>query len=373
MSDRLSPPASVCFLLTSMSVAGAEVQVLNLAAELKRRGWKVWVVSLLPPEGLVDRLEEAGIEYLSLGMRRGVPDPRMLFRLAKVLRRWRPRVLHCHMVHANLMGRLARLLAPVPVLISTAHSINEGGRLRELFYRLTDPLTDVTTHISQAAADRYVEVGAVPVGRIRFIPNGLDLESFRPDPVLRREMRHRLQLGDSFIWLAVGRFDEAKDYPTMLRAFAQVKEGEKVVLLLVGGDGLEEQMRPLARELGIEQRIRFLGVRDDVQALMKAADGYLMSSAWEGMPMALLEAAASGLPIVSTDVGGIREVVQQGVNGYLVEARDPDRLAEAIQRLMELPARERDEMGKRGRRSIENRFGLSAVVDQWEALYTELG
>ncbi len=373
MSTPALAPSSICFLLTSMSFAGAEIQVLNLATEFRRRGWEVRVVSMLPPEDLVDRLRAADIEYHTLGMRRGVPDPRMVFRLAALLRRWQPRVLHCHMVHANLLGRLVRLLAPVPVLVSTAHSINEGGRLRELFYRVTDPLTDVTTHISEVAAEHYVKVGAVPPGRIRFIPNGLDLGDFRPDPEGRRVMRRQLQLQDGFIWLAVGRFDEAKDYPTMLRAFARAVNGRKVVLLLVGGDGLEERMTPLVKELGIDRRVRFLGTRDDVQMLMKAADAYLMSSAWEGMPMVLLEAAASGLPIVSTDVGGIGEVVQDGVNGFLVEAREPDRLAGAIGRLMELSADERERMGREGRRLVEGRFGLSAVVDQWEALYAELG
>jgi len=373
LSTPALAPSSICFLLTSMSFAGAEIQVLNLATEFRRRGWEVRVVSMLPPEDLVDRLRAADIEYHTLGMRRGVPDPRMVFRLAALLRRWQPRVLHCHMVHANLLGRLVRLLAPVPVLVSTAHSINEGGRLRELFYRVTDPLTDVTTHISEVAAEHYVKVGAVPPGRIRFIPNGLDLGDFRPDPEGRRVMRRQLQLQDGFIWLAVGRFDEAKDYPTMLRAFARAVNGRKVVLLLVGGDGLEERMTPLVKELGIDRRVRFLGTRDDVQMLMKAADAYLMSSAWEGMPMVLLEAAASGLPIVSTDVGGIGEVVQDGVNGFLVEAREPDRLAGAIGRLMELSADERERMGREGRRLVEGRFGLSAVVDQWEALYAELG
>ncbi len=355
-----------------MSFAGAEIQVLNLATELRRRGWTVRVVSMLPPEDLVGRLKAAGIEYSSLGMRRGVPDPRMLFKLARLLREWRPQVLHCHMVHANLLGRLVRLLAPVPVLVSTAHSINEGGRLRELAYRLTDPLTDVTTHISEAAAKHYVKVGAVPPGRIRFIPNGLSLKDFCPDPERRQAMRRQLQLQDTFVWLAVGRFDEAKDYPTMLKAFARAVNGRKMVLLLVGGDGLEEQMAPVARELGIEGRVRFLGVRDDVQTLMKAADAYLMSSAWEGMPMVLLEAAASGLPIVATDVGGISEVVQDGTTGFLVEAGEPDRMAEAIRHLMELPAEKRDEMGRKGRERVEERFGLPAVVDQWEALYAEL-
>ncbi len=374
MNSCSPAPSSIVFLLTSLSFAGAEVQVLNLASELRRRQWTVRVISMLPPEALEDKLKAHGIEYVSLNMRRGVADPRVLFRLAALLRRWRPQVLHCHMVHANLLGRLVQLLVSIPVVVSTAHSINEGGRLREWLYRLTDPLTSITTNISQAAVDRYIEVGAVPRGRIRFIPNGLDLETFRSNPELRQEMRRKLQLLEPFVWLAVGRFDEAKDYPTMLRAFARATEGmHPSVLLLVGGDGLEEKMSPLVRQLGLESSVRFLGVRDDIPLLMKAADGYLMSSAWEGMPMVLLEAAATGLPIVTTDVGGNREVVQDEVSGFVVKPGDPDGLAQAIQRMKELPEAERKRMGEEGRQLVEQRFGLRAVVDQWESLYAEFG
>ena len=349
------------------------MQVFYLASELRRRGWRVSVISMLPPEALVDRLEAEGIEFASLDMRRKVPDPRMLFRLAALLRKWQPQILHCHMVHANLLGRMARLLVSIPVVISTAHNINEGGRLRELLYRITDPLTNITTQISRIAMDHYIRIGAVPANRIRFIPNGLDLELFRADSEIRREIRDQLQLPAKFVWLAVGRFDEAKDYPNMLHAFARATVAHPGLLLLVGGDGLEDEMTPLAHKLGIADSVRFLGIRDDVQQLMKGVDGYLMSSAWEGMPMVLLEAAATGLPIVTTDVGGNREVVRDGVSGFVVEPRDPDGLAGAIQRMMALPDEQRRSMGESGRKLVEKHFGLQPIVDQWEALYAEFG
>ncbi|HFC54380.1 MAG TPA: glycosyltransferase [Gammaproteobacteria bacterium] len=356
-----------------MTLAGAEMQIFYLARELRRRGWRVGVISMLPPEALVKQLEDEGIRFASLEMRRKFPDPRKLFKLAALLREWQPGILHCHMVHANLMGRLVRLLTPLPVVVSTAHNINEGGRLRELLYRITDPLTDITTQISRIAMEHYIRIGAVPADRIRFIPNGLDLERFRPDPELRREIREQLQLPGEFIWLAVGRFDEAKDYPNMLHAFAKATAARSGVLLLVGGDGLEEEMAPLARELGIGESVRFLGIRDDVQQLMKGVDGYLMSSAWEGMPMVLLEAAASALPIVTTDVGGNREVVRDGVSGFVVEPGDANRLASAIQRMMALPEEQRRAMGEAGRKLVEKHYGLAPIMEQWEALYAELG
>jgi glycosyltransferase involved in cell wall biosynthesis len=118
--------------------------------------------------------------------------------------------------------------------------------------------------------------------------------------------------------------------------------------------------------------VRFVGVRDDVPAFMSAADGYVMSSAWEGMPMVLLEGAAAGLPIVATRVGGNHEVVTEGESGLLVPPRDHEALAAAMLRLMALPEAQRREMGERGREHVRAHYGLSRVVDRWEDVYHEV-
>jgi glycosyltransferase involved in cell wall biosynthesis len=131
-------------------------------------------------------------------------------------------------------------------------------------------------------------------------------------------------------------------------------------------------MEQLASDLGVTERVKFLGTRRDIPALMDAADAYVMSSAWEGLPMVLLEAAASGLPIVATDVGGNSEVVIDGKTGFLVPPKDPDALAQAMLRLMGLPPEEHRRMGAVARQHIEANYSLDHVVDQWEALYTEL-
>lgn len=360
-------------LATSLDYGGAESQTACLATKLKTRGWKVQVVSMLPPRAYAEELAAAGIPVNSLGMRRGVPDPRALFRLVRILRHIRPLVLHSHMVHANLLARLARLLASVPVLVCTAHSINEGGRRREMAYRLTDFLCDITTQVSRAGLERYVQIGAVPSHKIRFIPNGVDASRFRPDREARIRLREDIKLEEYFTWLAVGRFDYAKDYPTMLHAFSRViRENPTSILLIVGQGPLRPKIERLAIELGIKEAIRFLGVRSDIPELMNAADAYVMSSAWEGMPMVLLEAAATGLPIVATNVGGNSELVLDGQTGFLVPPRDPQALAEAMLCLMRLPYEIRQSMGQAGRTHVEAHYDLERVVDQWEALYCEL-
>jgi glycosyltransferase involved in cell wall biosynthesis len=307
-------------------------------------------------------------------MRRGVPDPRGLARLVRIVRAWKPDVVHSHMVHANLMARALRLLVPVPVLVSTIHNVYEGGPLLMAAYRATNGLVDHMTIISQAAADRFVGERIVPQRLLTVIANGVDTERMRNvPPGTRADLRSALQVSeDRFVWLAVGRFETAKDYPNMLRAFAGVRAREaQAVLVIVGQGSLQGEAEALTAELGLGGAVRFLGARSDIPAVMSAADGYVMSSAWEGMPMVLLEAAAAGLPIVATAVGGNGEVVRDGESGFLVPARDPAALAEGMLRLMALPQARRRAMGERGREHVRGNYGLHRVAERWERVYLD--
>jgi glycosyltransferase involved in cell wall biosynthesis len=364
----------IFFLSTSMGMGGADSQLLSAAQELRSRGHEVLIVSLTPLGPMGFEARSAGIPTESLGMRRGFPDPRGLVRLVRLVRAWRPDVLHSHMIHANLMARVLRLIAPVPALVSTIHNIYEGGRLRMAAYRLTNALVDHMTIVSQAAFDRFVAEGIVPKEILRVVPNGVDTSRFRNvSPLAGQSVRRSLGLDREFVWLAVGRFEVAKDYPNMLRAFAKVREQQsQAILLLVGRGSLQEETEALARDLGLGGGVRFLGVRSDVPEIMSAADGYVMSSAWEGMPMVLLEAAAAALPIVATKVGGNHEVVRDEVSGFLVPPCDPDALGLAMLRLSRLSEPERRAMGQRGREHIRTHYGLGRVAERWEDLYREV-
>lgn len=362
---------NIIFLTTGLNYGGAETQLVQLAMRLKARSWSVKLISMLPPEAYVEELTKDGISVVSLNMRRGVADPRAIFKLATCLRDERPQILHAHMVHANLLARITRLLVHIPVIICTAHSTDEGGKLREIAYRLTDPLCDLTTQVSQAGLARYVQVGAVPPRKICFVPNGVDLEHFISGD--REHLRAELGLPESFIWLAVGRFEEAKDYPVLLQAFAWVwQQQPKVRLYIVGQGSLKENVVKLADALKISQVVQFLGIRRDVANLMHVADGYVMSSALEGMPMVLLEASASGLPIVATRVGGISEVVIDGQTGFLVPPKNPPALAQAMLKMMDLPEEARQAMGAQGRIYVQEHYGLDKILDEWERIYEGL-
>jgi glycosyltransferase involved in cell wall biosynthesis len=357
-----------------MGMGGADKQLLSAAQEMRARGRDVIIVSLteLGPMGLEAR--SLGIPTESLEMRRGIPDPRGFIRLVQLVRTWKPDVLHSHMVHANIMARALRLFVPIPAMVSTIHSIQEGGCLRMAAYRLTNRLVDQVTIISEAAADRFITEGIVPRELVRVIPNGVDTDLFREVPAEAREgVRRSLGLEREFVWLAVGRFEIAKDYPNMLHAFARVRERHpRSVLLLVGRGSLQAETEALVQALDLGGQVRFLGVRDDVPEVMSAADGYVMSSAWEGMPMVLLEAAAAGLPIVATRVGGNHEVVCDEKSGFLIPPRAPDLLGLGMLRLMGASEAQRRSMGERGREHVRANYGLGRVVERWEEVYREV-
>ena len=362
----------ILYVVTTLGWGGAESQVIDLASRFHTRGWDVGVATLLAEAERSAPLRALGISVHTLGMRRGVPDPRALARLARLIASFGPSVVHAHMVHANLLTRLVRLFCRMPVLICSAH-IDEEGRWREMAYRLTDSLTDLTTNVSHAGVQRAIAVGAAPEHRIRFMANGIDVCRFGGDTSACASLRHELSLGDRFVWLAVARFDEQKDYPNLLKAYAQVCDHPAhPILLLVGEGPLKPQMESHARHAGLTRSVRFLGRRDDIPDLMKAADAYVMSSAWEGLPIVLLEAAASRLPIVATDVGGNSQIVLKGKTGELVLPRASRALGDAMRRMMDLPAEERIALGDAGSRHVAETFGLDTIVGQWEDVYVDL-
>lgn len=362
------------FLTTGLGYGGAETQLVRLASCLKGRNWEVRVVCMLPADYYAHELQEVGIPVVSLGMRRGVPDPRAVFRLIGILRRERPLILTTFMYHANLLGRLAGHLSGVPVVISSIRNENFGSGLRDRIMRFTDALADMTTSNSYLAGEAVVRRGVVPAEKLRVIPNGIDTALYAWTPDIRIRVREELGIAqNSFLWLSVGRLEEQKDYPNLLVAFGRVaRKRPESVLCLVGQGSLRQRMEDLVCRLGLEGRVRFLGLRRDVPRLLAGADGFVLASAWEGLPNAVMEALAASVPVVATRVGGVPELVIEGKSGFMVPPKAPDALADAMLRLMSLPSHARRQMGQFGRSHVEARYGLERVVDQWEALYKEL-
>lgn len=351
-------------------IAGAEQQVMLLAKGLSRRGWRVSVVALSGNGGAAaTELRTADVAFTALEMRKGLADPRGWLRFHRWLRRERPDVVHAHLRHAAWLARWSRLAAPVPLVVDTLHSSATGKLGRRIGYRCSRWLPDHVTAVSEAAAQSHRAAGMVS-DRLSVIANGIDVQQWQPNAAARHQVRQELGIGNQFLWLAVGRLEPVKNYPELLNAFAHVEPMGQLVIL--GTGPLEAELKQMAFALGLNQRVHFAGFRTDVARWMQEADGMVLASRYEGLPMALLEAGACAVPAVATDVPGTREVIVNGETGWLAPPNHPAALAAAMNRLMRAPANERCEMGQRARQHVMRNFSMDTVLDRWETLYADL-
>jgi glycosyltransferase involved in cell wall biosynthesis len=362
----------IALLLPTLNrIGGAERQVVTLAQELAARGWRVTLIALSGTAGeFGELLHSAGVTFLSLEMRKGLVDPRGWVRLNVWLRRKRPDLLHAHLPHAAWLARWSRLAAPVRVVMDTIHTAGTGTGGRKLGYLWSNWLTNKTTAVSHGAAHTWLDARMVTDEHLEVVPNGIDTETWKPDLAARMALRAELGLRDEFLWLAAGRLEPVKNFPLLLRVMASLPPHAHMVI--AGSGSQAEVLWSQARALGIEGRIRFPGYQSNLLRWMQAADGFALSSLWEGLPMSLLEAGACGLPCVSTAVAGATEILLDQLTGFLVPAADEDTLRQAMLRLMEMSAESRQSMGLAARQSITERYSIGSVLNRWESLYANL-
>jgi glycosyltransferase involved in cell wall biosynthesis len=371
MISQLESPR-VLLLSTSLGLGGADRQILHLAHALRANGYEVRLVSMTPIEEIGQQALAAGLPIMSLNMRRGRADWQSFDRLVSLLRSWQPHLLTTFMYHANLMGRVAGKWAGVPLIVTSIRNERNGGAVHDWLMRLTNWMDHWCTTNSQQVADSLRKRALLVRRKLRVIPNGVDIASLSTSAGERVRMRDELALApDEFLWLAIGRLWEQKDYPTLLQAF-QPLANAPARLAIAGRGPLLDGLKRQAAQLGIASQVRFLGVRHDIAALLGAADGLVLSSAWEGMPNVVMEALAAATPVVATRVGGVSEIVEAGRSGFLVPPGDPNALSQAMRQLMSLSAEQRRQMGLIGREHVAANYSLQAMADRWLALFEEL-
>jgi glycosyltransferase involved in cell wall biosynthesis len=350
-----------------LSVGGAQAQLLHLAARLRDRGDEVAILTINENTAFHADTQALGIPVVQVRYHPAAQGLTSVVSAALVLRAWRPDAVMSFIYQANVVARIAARLAGVPVVLSSIRNERFGGRHRELLMRATDRLATVTTTNSRLAAKRLVGAGVVPANRLVVIPNGIQPAAFQSSDEIRDRTRNALQVDDGdFIWLSAGRLVPQKDYPTMLRAFAHAFHDRRSVGLLIAGEGpLRPALEELAGQIGPGRRVRFLGLRDDIPDLLAACDGFVLSSAHEGLPNVVMEAMAAARPVVATSVGGVPELVETGVTGQLVPPTDPTALADAMAQVAAMDVEERVRMGEAGRARMIERFSLDGALDQW--------
>ncbi len=361
----------IAYCISTLEIGGAEKQALLLANQMRRRGHIVLLFVLFAAEGIE---LETQLPVVRLNQPRTVRGLLRAARLARAfLSAFQPDLLHSHTFPANMFARMLAMRGHVPFVVHTFHNVTEGGPLRTLAYRLTRRSMDASTAVSEAVRMRMLRRHIVTPTTIQTIPNAIDLDALRVEPTQRPTLRAELARGASFVWIAVGRISRAKDYPNLLRAFALVHEQQPSAALWIVGDVAADRHQRSNRELlGRIQSapgVRCLGSRSDVPALLFAADGFVLASAWEGAPLALAEAMAMQLPVVATDVGGVREILADC--GELVPQCDSPSLASAMLRVMRLTSASLERLAS-SRARIEEHFAIPAIIQQWESFYDHL-
>jgi glycosyltransferase involved in cell wall biosynthesis len=374
MSFPHQSQATICHVLHGLEVGGAEVLAARMARQLADRFDFVFAcLDDLGPLGAQLRADGFRVELLE---RRPGVDFRCARRLRRLCRELRVDLLHAHQYAPFAYALLSGAARRRPPILFTEHGRSFPDfprRKRIAFNRLLLRPRDRIAAVGESVRQALIDNEGLAARRVRVIYNGVDPAPLADPSAARTEARRELGLRpDDFVLIQVARLDGVKDHSTALRMLARLTATRPEVRLLFVGEG----PRRAALEKEIEQRqlaafVKLLGLRNDVPRLLAAADACVLTSASEGVPLALLEAMALRLPIVATDVGGVGEVAPRDAAGLLAPAGDDAALAAAVSRLAD-DAALRERLGAAGRRRVEQQFGEADMLAAYVGLYEEM-
>lgn len=361
----------VLHILPVLGVAGAEQMAASLMIPLAR-AYGVGAVGLYRSSGSVTEraLQREGIPFWNLNKRVG-PDPRMFTGLYRILREFRPDVVHTHL-HVLRYSLPAILSRHVPVSVHTVHNVAEresdmaGRLLQRLAFRRRWVVPVAVSHNVATSLQRVYGIADATT-----IPNGIPVADFRTACNGRERWRKEQGFSpDAILFAATGRLAEQKNPRMLVRAFAAI-EDSRAHLLLIGDGPLRESVERDVRARGLAARVHVLGYREDVRDCLGAADVFVLSSKWEGHPLGVMEAMASGLPVIATTVGGVPELVEPGRQGILVPPGDEVALTQGMRLLLDRSDL-RAGFGHACRERALREFNLENMVRAYDDLYTEL-
>jgi glycosyltransferase involved in cell wall biosynthesis len=358
---------NIAYIITGLGLGGAEIVTIDIANRMVRAGNRVLLLYLTGDNEHKHRICPQ-IEMIGLNMRKTpLGFLSAIYRARKILKTYLPDIVHGQMVHANIFARFLRIFYHFPYLISTEHSKNIGSALRMRIYRRTDFLSDFNTNVSQEAVNSFIEQKAFRRANSKAIYDGINLSRFTPNNETRQTIRRQYAIPeDKFVFINVGRLTEAKDQRNLIEAFSQLSDA---MLMIVGDGDLRLELEQFVGTKGCRSSVIFTGAQQDVQNYYNAADCFVLSSAWEGFGIVLAEAMACGLPVITTDAGGCKEVVDNFT--WTIPVKNSSVLAEKMKYMQSLSIAERQCIGDENRRKAM-RYDIDAIVDQWLKLYTEL-
>jgi glycosyltransferase involved in cell wall biosynthesis len=368
------PVATICQLLHGLRIGGAEVLAAGMARRF-REAYRFFFVCLDELGSLGQQLRAEGFPVWLLRRRPGI-DWACSWRLAKLLRQERVDLLHAHQYTPFFYGMTARVFCRRPPVLFTEHGrwYPDFRRRKRIFAnRLLLEQRDRVVGVGQSVRQALIDNEGFPSHRVQVIYNGVDIAPLLQAGCQRAMVRSELGVGkDDVVIMQVARLDPLKDHATAIRALGRVvQQGIAAQLVLVGEGPEEPKIRELVQQQQLEGHVRFLGLRTDIPRLLSAADLFWLTSVSEGIPLTLIEAMAVGLPIVSTRVGGVQEVIEDGKTGLLAPRGDDTTLAEKVLHLASSPLL-RQQMGEWGRERAQALFSDQQMHDRYYDLYREM-
>jgi glycosyltransferase involved in cell wall biosynthesis len=364
---------STIFYTDSRVLGGAENAMLMLLESLDREAWRPTLLLEDAPgvESMRARAEAVGVPVRMVApLPLGLAGARRVPGLARLLRRERPEVFHAHMSSpvAAKWGLAAAALARVPAVVGTVQVISQyfPDRSTRWQLRLLAGRVDRYLAVSRAIGAELVERYRWPAAKVEVVHNAVEVERFGVEapPGLREELG---AVGRPLV-LTCARLSDQKGHPVLLEAAAEVPEA----VFALAGEGPERaRLEVLAERLGVAERVRFLGRRDDVPELLAAADVFALPSLYEGTSLAVLEAMAASRAVVSSAIGGTEELIEDGRNGLLVPPSDPGALAAALRRLLGDPGL-REQLASRARERVELEFTRARMAARVGAVYEQV-
>jgi glycosyltransferase involved in cell wall biosynthesis len=355
-------------LLPELDFGGVESRVVLQSRMHTRERYRLSVCTFHKPGAAAEAVQQAGVEVQTLGVS---PAPRRLastLRLAAFLRRARPDVLHASIAEANFHGIMAARLAGVPVVIAEETGMPSHSLTARAAYAGLYALADAVVGVTQAVCDYSRQVDFAPPSRVRLIYNCARGEYFptaRREPVSRRE-------GD-FRFLLVGRLVEVKNHELLLRAFAKVAAARPRVSLRIVGEGpLRDRLESQVKSNALQDRVQLMGFRADIREQLVASDAFLLPSLAEGCSISLIEAMATGVPVLGSDVPGIREVMGPVAPDWTAPARDEAAWVALLCKLIDAAPAERVELARTVQAIAYTRFSPQAYLGNVERMYDEL-
>ena len=355
----------VAHLIDRLPPDGAE-RLLADVLHNRSSDWDFVVVCLVEGGPLQKEIEQLGIPVVVLGCR-STWDIRVLPRLGQWLRQQQPDVIHTHLFMADTWGRLLGRIAGVSGIMTTVHSTNDWKKIHHHWVdRILSHTNDAIFACTEAVRDQLsVQLGSHIKDKLVTVENGVNVNRVVE---LSRQNRPESDPDDLLIAI-VGRLHEAKGHDILFRAMKLMHaDGVKPVLYVIGDGPERVSLENLAAELDLEEAIRFLGFQSNPFAWLSGVSAVAMPSRWEGLPMALLEVMALGLPVVASDAGGMGNVIEDGVNGYTIAIGDDNALAKRMTTLL-TDKELRTSMGEHAQQTVNERYNVRRVVESYERAY----